>query len=195
MVYDWPKEGEQEGPAISEILYSQSKDATGDVEVTYLDAACCHSELWPRRSIATRLSAHMNSKKTSRRDRWPRFCRDCPLHPEKMLQAAAGNGNERKISFEQKVERSVETVWEKMRLLSLPYEKRLRLVTGVEIAEAAHIGAPGTATSFDQLRRDLAKHGVRDRYPDVKQWFPRWVRSVVEKIEKTRLSLSGSTRQ
>lgn len=88
--------------------------------------------------------------------------------------------------FERDVEDAIKIEWEGVRALNLPFEKRCRLVIGVNIASRLRLGAPGSETAFDQLRRKLRDMNINQRFPGKKQWFPAYVRSVIGRIEQTR---------
>lgn len=191
IVYDRSGEGEQKGPAISEILYSKSKDATGDVEVTYLNAACRHSELWSRSSIATRFSSHMSSNKRLRRERWPRFCRDCRLHPEKMLQAVTSNGDrqsDKKLARRAKklldVINAIIAVRHDVQNPKLTRDEQMDLVKQWRVAGKLGIGdVSDTIAAANQVGERLRRLEVRNMLPGTSEPYRSLVKTVFDKTD------------
>jgi hypothetical protein len=120
------------------------------------------------------------------------FCPDrFGCYKAQHAQAAGSAGQ----SFEEKVIEAIESLWARVQLLNISYEKRLRLVGEIEIATELNIGAKGSPTSGDQLRRKLRDEGIKDRFPGEKQWCRAFIRSVIEELSKTRQSVSGFSRQ
>jgi hypothetical protein len=157
-------------PSGSIVHFSES--VTEKYEKVPITCGLCGERWYPRR---------WHALKSVRDPDWSGYCPECRHRPARgfarlMKRAQQDNPEQRAV-------RAVEAVWGNVRALSLPFEKRLRLVTGIEIAKALALGAPDTDASFDQLRKQLERAGVKDRFSNVKQWFPAWVKSVVVRLE------------
>jgi hypothetical protein len=120
------------------------------------------------------------------------YCQTCFKDPnalrrrlmELVLLEAGGSKN---LRPDQPAVDAIAAVWARVREATLPFEKRLKLVTGIEIAKEMHLGTPGSGSSADQVREKLTNWGVRDKYKGPGQWLPKYVKDTVLELEQTRV--------
>lgn len=119
----------------------------------------------------------------------PFYCRPCFIEYRRSRLAAAWGAQseieEKKGGAEREAVAAIETVWRRVRSLDQSLEKRLKLVTGVEVATELRLGEAHSEKGADQLRKKLAKDGVPAKFPNAKRWFPAFVKRVVERLEAT----------
>lgn len=163
------------------LLFSE-EDEQGRIPILY--DVCQHKRFAPRQ---TALSYRHVGKVSG-------VCLECRNNPaafaeRRVALALAEAGNEQKNERpDQRAFDAIATVWERVRgYENLTFSRRVKLVTGIEIAREMHLGTAGSASSADQLRDNLERWGIRDKYKGASQWLPRYVKDTIQELEQTRL--------